>query len=310
MAAISVCAIFLLASCRTPTTPQARELYDASLDLLIERTARAQRIGQMVSLSGSGICRSLAPVPGLAVLRAESLEGGLREAAERRFGSRSGIFVTALFEGLPAASAGVRPGDRIVEVEGSKPTLPSWKLLNIGVRAMPPLVLPKVTGSELRLSIIRQGQALELQLPARSGCGSPISLATSDSVNAFAWSDQVVLLSGMMRFMPRDEALALVVGHEIGHIVLGHTKRQASSVDAERDADYIGSYLASRAGFALTTSDWTLLRLAYEDPSQLAEDRTSTHPSGPERQLAFERALAEIARKREAGLELLPEGFE
>lgn len=300
-----------LLACQTPPSPQALELYDASLDLLVERTARAQRVAQIVSLGGTGICSDLAPVSGMAVLRLDGLPPRIRTAAERRFGAGKGVFVTKVFEGLPAAGGGIRPGDRIARVAGARPSIASWRLLSAGVRAMPPLVLPPTAAGELGIEIERTGERVELSIPVRTGCANPISLAISDTVNAFAWRDQVVLLSGLLRFMPRDEALALVVGHEIGHVVLGHTRRSTgSSQRLERDADYLGAYLASRAGFALTSDDYALLRLTYEDPTQLAERRASTHPSGPERQLAFERTLAEIERKRAAGSELVPEGFE
>jgi hypothetical protein len=302
--------LFALA-CQRPPSPEARELYDASLDLLIDRTARAQRVGQLVSLGGSAICSDLAPVSGAAVLRIDGLPPMIRDAAQRRFGSKKGVFVTRVFDNLPAAQAGIQPGDRIVRIEGDRPVVPSWQLLKAGVRAVPPLVLPRIDSPELGVEIERLGTSMPLRMPVRMGCASPVSLAVSDLVNAFAWRDQVVLLSGLLRFMPRDEALALVVGHEIGHVVLGHTRRNAgSSQRVERDADYLGAYLASRAGFELAAEDYALFRLSYEDPIQLAEQRSSSHPSGPERQLAFERTLQEIERKRAAGSELLPEGFE
>jgi hypothetical protein len=303
-------ALVALVGCRTPQGPEAAELYAASLDLLLERTIRAQRVGQTVSLSGAGICRDLAPVPGMAVIRVDGLERQLRDAAARRFGARNGVFIADVFGGLPAADSGLKPGDRIVEISGAEPRVPTWLLLRAGVRAVPPLVLPEVAQAQLELHIERGGERTTASLPVRQGCASPVSLAISDSVNAFAWRDHVVVLSGLMRFMRRDEPLALVVGHEIAHVVLGHTKRSTgSSVDAERDADYLGAYLASRAGYELHDSDYELLRLSYEDPMQLAA-RATSHPTGPARQLAFERALAEIQRKRESGIPLVPEGFE
>jgi hypothetical protein len=246
----------------------------------------------------------------MSVLLLDRLEAPLRDAAVRRFGSKRGVFVTAVFEGLPASAAGVKVGDRILEVEGAGPRTPTWRLAGIGVRATTGLSLPAIEGSEITLSIQRGAQSHQVRVPVRLGCGYPVSLARSDEINAFAWRDQVVLLSGILRFMRRDEALALVVGHEIGHVVLGHTRRSSgSSLRLERDADYLGAYLAARAGFTLNSDDYALLRLSYEDPTQLAQARGATHPSGPERQLAFERTLDEIRRKRETGAELVPEGL-
>jgi Zn-dependent protease with chaperone function len=52
-------------------------------------------------------------------------------------------------------------------------------------------------------------------------------MVNDDTVNAFASSKRVLITTGMIRFCETDKELALVVGHEISHIALGH---QAKSV--------------------------------------------------------------------------------
>ncbi|HXK25217.1 MAG TPA: M48 family metalloprotease, partial [Myxococcota bacterium] len=99
-----------------------------------------------------------------------------------------------------------------------------------------------------------------------------------------------------------DDEIAAVIGHELGHVVLGHRKERAAS---EAEADYFALYLLARAGFDTDAAADAWRRRARTAPESLIE--WGNHPSAPERALAAERALAEIAAKRAAGQPLVPE---
>ena len=88
--------------------------------------------------------------------------------------------------------------------------------------------------------------------------GTPLNFKVykTDEVNAFACADgSVRIYSGLLDAMTDDEALG-VVGHEIGHVALKHTKKQfkqALLTSAFRDAivstgGYVASLTASQLG--------------------------------------------------------------
>lgn len=131
-------------------------------------------------------------------------------------------------------------------------------------------------------------------------------------MNAFADEDRVVFHRGMMRFVKNDDELALVVGHELAHNVMGHIDKSkqnalwgalggalidvafaaggintkgdfsdagaragalAHSPEFESEADYVGLYFAVRAGYDVEKSEEFWRRCAADDPSASARRR-------------------------------------
>ena len=121
-------------------------------------------------------------------------------------------------------------------------------------------------------------------------------MVNNDIVNAFASSKGVLITTGMIRFCETDKELALVVGHEIAHIALGHlTKSVVNSIPGiildviililagvdtggafgglsklvfskafEQEADYAGLYILARAGYDITGAADFFRRMAVE----------------------------------------------
>jgi predicted Zn-dependent protease len=167
----------------------------------------------------------------------------------------------------------------------------------------------------------------------------PVLPTQDDIVNAFADGDKVYIASGMMRFAESDEELALVVGHEIAHNCLGHISKQkgnmllgglldavvyagtgvdtgnvfasaggqAFSQSFESEADYMGIYLAKRAGYDVEHAPAFWRRMAAEHPGSIKQNFGSSHPSTPERFLALEATVKEIDAKTAARLPLVPD---
>ena len=75
----------------------------------------------------------------------------------------------------------------------------------------------------------------------------------------------------------------------------------AFSKDFEGEADYLGLYFASRAGYDVSVAPDFWRRMGVEHPSSVESTYLSMHPSTPERTLSLEQAVEEIRAKREAG---------
>ncbi len=117
-------------------------------------------------------------------------------------------------------------------------------------------------------------------------------LLDSSEVNAYARDRTVFVTLGMVRFAKTDDELALVVGHELGHLVADRQSRFRGLPPEEREriADYQGLMALYRAGYDILTACEVWQRMATElilpPGSRQAEASTegpSSHPSFAER---------------------------
>ena len=129
-------------------------------------------------------------------------------------------------------------------------------------------------------------------------------------VNAFADGKTVNIASGMMRFVESDDELALIIGHEMGHmdkkqgnaiigavvdgVIAGITRAPAPgstfstamggafSQDFESEADYVGAYYAARVGDDISQAKTLWRRMAAPIPwaSTWRAAPTPAPPSG------------------------------
>ena len=136
-----------------------------------------------------------------------------------------------------------------------------------------------------------------------------ISISTSNDFNAFNSDTNSITIhtAAIDTFIENEDALALLIGHELAHGLMGHAKRQAKynakikralrigsysgyllalrvarkqSRDMEFEADIEGAKLAAKAGYDLSKAQETLNflnTLYYED------EATSTHPKAEKR---------------------------
>ena len=139
------------------------------------------------------------------------------------------------------------------------------------------------------------------------------------------------LISGLFDLTKSDDELALILGHELAHNVLGHLKQPAAkpksggildafvratigaavantvtppfSIAKEKEADYAGLYFMARAGYDVTAADSFWHRL---NETTRATSVARTHPSGPERLKALQATIAEIKAKQKANKPLEP----
>lgn len=146
-------------------------------------------------------------------------------------------------------------------------------------------------------------------------CRFPVRLEESAVLNAHANSRFLSISRPMIDLTADDHQLALVLGHELAHVVMGHTIRdfgaQVSRVfdsgrdkDDERQADYVGLYLTVRAGYDASRAITLWRRMGTVQPQIIHGDQI--HPGTAERYVALRQTAHEIAAKRSAGRLLLP----
>jgi len=202
--------------------------------------------------------------------------------------------------GGPAAESGLRQGDRILDIDGEPLPFHPAALDQLAYHF-------SEDGDAVSLGIERAGLRSRVAVSPKPACDYQVELSLSEEVNAFTQLRHVLITAGLMNLLPHDDQLAVVVGHELGHIVAGHTLGAidpAMATDAEAEADYLGVYLAARAGYDISGAKDVLRRIvaARHGGSVNSGDTADI----AERFQAIRAATGEIALRRVLGQDLEP----
>jgi hypothetical protein len=116
-----------------------------------------------------------------------------------------------------------------------------------------------------------------------------VEVAACDAVNAYVSDARIKVCLGMLRFVKSDDELAVVLGHELGHLPTAAKRGLLGDgqIGAERQADIRGLFYAHRAGYDIKGGARVFERMAVELSSGLWE--AGTHPSHAERIVLAER---------------------
>lgn len=241
---------------------------------------------------------------GLRFANLDSLGPDLREAALAD-GLLSDIPVVFFAgAGLPAAQAGVRVGDQLIGIEGRRlgPGEPARGQFSATVsRAL------RQRGA-VDFLMGRANREFEVAVTPVPSCAANVFLDTMAVPNAFTNGEDVLILAGLLDVARTEAELAVVIGHELGHILAeqkyGPGHRNADPMAAEMEADRLGLYLAARAGYDVSGTTVVMERIMQDYP--LAAEGGENHPSSALRIAAMKATEREIEAMRKAGLPLLP----
>lgn len=189
----------------------------------------------------------------------------------------------------PAADAGVRRGDLVLAINEHLP------------RMVEHLEVYPSQAEGLSLRVRTDGSpARVVKLGRVPACDPVVQLYHSPLIDAKAKADNSVWISsGMMAFAASDDALALVVGHELGHVIRGHIHHRWFE-EWELEADYLGAYLAACAGYGVGEAEHLWRRFAAE-VAGTATARPHTREHMARRAVAAQATVAEIHRKSSEG---------
>ncbi len=177
-----------------------------------------------------------------------------------------------------------------------------------------------------------------------NGCYYYFRLSREDELNSYADGKNIVIYTGMMRFVENDDELATIMAHEFSHNLMGHVKAQKNnatigmilgvaadalastqgvnmggeftkagteigtlrySIEFEKEADYIGLYIMARAGYNIKAAPKLWRRMSIENPEAIYS--STTHPSNASRFVALQKAVYEINYKRKNRIPQLPD---
>lgn len=279
---------------------------------------------------------------GLVFDSLESFDKKDRELAQRAFpGLTKRLHLVYVVKGGPAESLDLQTGDLLLEYNGIE--IDELKDFAKAVEKLPGDDAPG-TG---RFVFSRRGEKVEVLIPPKRIAAYKANLVADSKINASADGKSIFMTYGMMRFCEDDDELALVLGHELAHNTEGHVNKMRVkniatmvpflaldvaavvvtgglypgglsqipmkaihgkySRDHEREADYVGTYIAARAGYDTDKAAEFWRRFSTEIPKDIKEAYDRTHPTSPERTVRMEKVVEEIIEKKSKRLPLLPE---
>lgn len=298
----------------------------APTDRLTALTAldeRVARVAWRLSEANADLCPTVRQSAGWALHSARQYSLDMRPHAEAQFGLEGDLpGVLAAPPGSPAAGAGLRQGDLIVRVTatelavGDGAPAPEFEGLARNI-AILDAALAK---GPVDLTVRRGGAAQSMRVTPERACGYEVQLNPSDELNARADGRRLFISTALAGFAQSDDELAVILGHELAHHVLGHREWSdvggvGRSINAgvdvaggdggkERQADRVGLYLLARAGYnpAVAAPFWR----RFGESNWRVRFPQLEHASAGSRARTLEGVQAEIAAKQAAGQPLLP----
>ncbi len=279
-------------------TQEARAL--ATQDAHAERLLHVAR---PVLLANAELCPKTRPDLGVMIHSRKSYAKELRTAAARELGASEAPTIYKIAPNSPADRAGLKAGETILidEDAASAKTLREW--------------LNEQVDGPVTLQIASKGRTRSVTLTPETVCASRLRLKPSSAINAYADGRHITITTGMMDFVRDDNELALIVGHELAHNMMGHIRKVVGNYilsgfstrytrPFESEADYVGLYYMVRAGYDPAGVEDFWRRLAEVNPRSV--NRAKTHPTFPDRYLRLAATRNEIEAKQAAGDPLVP----
>lgn len=306
------------------------------LQTIVDDTDRLFRLAEPLFQAAAEICRPQDVGLSFGMFDATSLSAlpkEFRAGAQRRLGVTELATLTSVGPQSPMARAGLKAGDQILSVAG-KPVPPGRRALE----TLDELIKQHFNVGSVAIGYRRDGVDSVATVALERLPRYLVTVDPTNEINAFADGQRIVFLRGLMRFINSDDALTMVMAHELAHNCQSHipAKTQNSAIgtivdllaaaggvdtggafeeigtlaysaDFEREADYVGLYYIARAGGATDKARDAYRMLSSETMSGLTATYGSTHPSNPERFIRMRETEREIANKMAAGLQLRPE---
>ena len=249
------------------------------------------------------------------------------------------LVVLNVAPGSAAAQAGLVAGYRLLAVD-STPVLVGRNAID-DLSAKIPSANDKRT-TPYRLTVRRGDTTSTIDINPHLSCAYTPIATPEDMVNAYADGHSIFITAGIMRFLPDDNDLAVVVAHEIAHDAMRHIDAQMKnsligallgavvdvaaatqgvntdfasqgaklgsmvfSQDFEREADYVGLYILAlgRRPYGQAANLWRQIGAANPGSIKFA----TSHPTTAERFVRLDTWRGEVNKKVALGQALQPE---
>lgn len=251
---------------------------------------RLRRVATPLRLKNAVLCPHSWRDPGIAIHRLEDYPAAMQGMAETKLGIKNaGIYISAVRPNSSAAAEQIMPGDQILAVNenaiSEKPLMEAYNraVFRNGFES----VLAKV---KIRTS---EGREYVARIRPETICDIPVKLIFSEEINGFTDGREVFITSALMRSVPDDTNLALVIAHEMAHVIADHAE-QTPTQSLELEADRMALVLLARAGYDIEAAVNFWKNAAH--PHEGGDTKESSHPTTQARYENFKKELARIRK--------------
>lgn len=213
-----------------------------------------------------------------------------------------GRVILGIAEDSPAARAGLRPGDLVEKLGGLEDKL--------GEGGKEGIEMSLEANAPAEATVKRAGEQRTFSLVPEELPSIRIRIKETEKINAYAKFTGIEVTYGLLRFVENDDELAVIIGHEVAHLIRKHLPKNMGiaalcgavggltgpfagvvtqalyapySRETEREADYFGLVFAHRAGYDIEKATGLWKRFALEVPKTTSKSFLRTHPASPER---------------------------
>jgi hypothetical protein len=256
----------LLLTAAVPTKDTAPP--PAFFEALRSADLRLATVAYRLTTGNAALCDRLQPQMGMPIHALTQYSPAARANASAVFKFESTIGIEAVVAGGPADRAGVRANDSLAAINGvAQPDLPAPGSPEGASKrdAAEATIADAPLGKPVRLTILRGGRSLPIDVKPVTGCRSRFEILLGSGLDASA--DGTVVQVGERFFEGfTDAEIAVVVAHELAHNILRHRVRlDAAGISrgmlaelgrngrlirqTENEADLLGIYLLANAGY-------------------------------------------------------------
>lgn len=290
--------------------PAAADPLPAALRDLAAQDLTLARIGHRLTVANAPLCDERMPATGLVLHALAQYPASWRGAARDVFAFESPLSVEVVVPGAPAAAAGMAANDGIAAIAGVAvpQTPPRDDELGSALRDRFENLLIHLPAEEpVQIATWRGGKTGTTTVLPAAACRARFEVLAKDSNLARSNGEIVQLSSRHLRRYNEDE-VAVIVAHELAHIVLHHRRRLAAAgVNAirrsasgrdgrlnrrvEQEADLLSVHLLRNAGWPADLAPRFMRKHGGDFDGLL---RSGIYPSPEARAKAMEAEIAAI----------------
>ncbi|MCS7180025.1 MAG: M48 family metallopeptidase [bacterium] len=306
------------------------------LSTYLERLFRLHKVGLPI-LRGAVNYYQKKPVVSIGILvhNKTSYEKEHLTIVQKKYRVEDTPTILYIHPDFGAYKVGLKVNDKLIEINKRK--IDSLETYTKAIQSI------DISSETVEVIAEREGIIMKFNVPCTKICPYTLHLATdpkiSDTINAFTDGQRIFVTPGLLRFIQSDTELAFILSHETAHAILEHVQKTMGnrilgtifdiaitittgvstqgifgdiaglvfSKEFEKEADYLGTYIAAVSGYDVTDAQNFWRKMAAEYPGSTKDVFLATHPSSPERYVLIEKTVAEIKEKQAKGLPLTPD---